>query len=43
MSVLRHNMRALLLGTEVMYHGNYVGDINVELHMFLTSALDYGI
>jgi len=42
-SVLRHNMRALLLGTEVMYYGNYVGDIKVELHMFLTSALDYGI
>jgi hypothetical protein len=43
MSVLGHNMRALLPGTEVVYHGNYVGGIKVELHMFLTSALDYGI
>jgi hypothetical protein len=36
-------MRALLLGTEVMYYGNYVGGIKVELHVFLISALDYGI
>jgi len=26
-----------------MYHGNYVGVVKVELHMFLISALDCGI
>jgi hypothetical protein len=47
MSALRHKMRELLLGTEVMYCGNCVGGVRkgkgVKLHVFLTSVPDDGI
>jgi hypothetical protein len=36
-------MVELLLGTAVMYCGNHVEGIKVELHMFLNSVPDDGI